>query len=618
MNLISRAPRLLLLMPLLLLLLVLLPCAAGPARADQVLVLRDGQQSYRVNRFLGLLNDPGARMTLSDVRAAPAFAYPDSDTTKFGFSEAAYWARVEIANDHPTLTQWFLVFQYPVIDRAELFVVHADGRQETAVSGDTLPFSSRAVKHRHPMFKIVLAKGERASVYLRVRSAGAIAIPLVLRSAADVMAHDHDQQYMLGIYYGILLALFIYNSMLFLWVRERNYLYYALYVGSWTLMQMALNGLAFEYLWPASPRWANMAVPFFLGIVICSAAQFAASFLEVKRYFPRLDALLKAYQVLGVLVAAGALLLPYSPVIQCALAIGLSECLLVFLVGSVCLVKGVGRARYFMLAWSTLLIGTVLYVMQNASLIPTVFITEYGLQIGSAMEVLLFSFALAHRMKRLQEGHVRIQREATLQLEQRVLQRTAELDGALSDLADAHQRLKELSRIDSLTGIKNRAHFDERIGLEWQRGMRERQVLGVLMIDIDHFKGINDTYGHLSGDACLKAVADALARQLHRIGDDAFRFGGEEFIVLLPNTELAGAAHMGELLRVAVQALDIVQGGHRIALTISVGVACMTPLPGTDVAALIERADKALYQAKLAGRNRVCGGDLFEAAAPLG
>jgi diguanylate cyclase (GGDEF)-like protein len=602
--------------------LVLLLCSvAGTARADNALILRDSQQSYPVNAYLALLEDPGATLHIKDVLAGPAalaFRHPDKPPSNFGFSASAFWVRFDVVNRHTSVSDWLLEFQYPLIDRVDLYIDRADGRLETASGGDSVPFSRRAVKHRFPMFKITLAPGERASVYLRVRSDGAVTMPLMLRSMAEVQAHDHDEQYLLGIYYGILLAMLIYNVMLYLSVRDANYLYYALYIGAWTMMQLTINGLTFEYLWPNQPQLANPMLLVSLGATIACMAQFASSFLDIKRHFPRLAIVFRLYVWMGVAVAGAAFFVHYSIVNRIGSISALSGALAIFVAGILSVRQGGSQARFFMLGWTMLLLGAIMYLMQNAGLIPTVFITEYGLQIGSALEVLLFSFALAHRMKLLQEENIRIEREAAETLERRVQQRTEELDGALCSLSDAHQRLKDLSRIDSLTGIKNRASFNEQIRLEWQRGMRDKRALALLVIDIDHFKRINDTFGHLSGDVCLKEVAHVLAHQLHRASDDAFRFGGEEFVVLLPGTDLDGARHIGEQLRAAVEALCVALHGARIPLSISVGVAAMLPLPGTPLEALFGSADKALYQAKDAGRNRVCCAAASAAPAPFG
>ena len=581
-----------------------------PIHAQERIVLEPSQQSYPLNRYMGHLEDRAGTLSIADVAAAPrdAFSFPAQDVTNFGFTKSAYWIRIELRSTALAPTQWLLEVLYAHVDRLDVYLVHADGRIDSAHGGDALPFSARSKKHRFPMFDIALPANSEATLFLRASSEGALHLPLILRTPAHLMARDHDEQFILGLYYGILLAMFIYNTMLFASVRDRSYLYYSLYIGAWSLMQMGLNGLAFEYLWPNSPHWANIAVPFFVGVNICMTTLFSKSFLQIEVIAPGLTRYFNGFVVLGLAVMAGVFVLPYTSATKIAQGGALAECAFVLAAGAYCLRRGGMQARYFMLAWSVLLLGAIMYVMQNSGMIQSVFITEYGLQIGSAVEVLLFSLALAHRLKVLQDENIRIQREAAELLEERVKQRTLELDGALAHLSEAHQQLTEVSKNDGLTGVRNRATFNERIAAEWQRGTREKKSICVLMVDIDHFKRINDTHGHLIGDVCLKAVASALAAQIHRSGDAVFRFGGEEFALLLPNTDLEGAAFLAEQARHSIEQLNLAPNGQPIPMTVSIGVACLLPASEASYDALLDTADKALYRAKHEGRNRVCLG----------
>jgi diguanylate cyclase (GGDEF)-like protein len=176
----------------------------------------------------------------------------------------------------------------------------------------------------------------------------------------------------------------------------------------------------------------------------------------------------------------------------------------------------------------------------------------------------------------------------------------------VSCLHTANDQLQELSHMDGLTGVKNRAFFNERFDVEWRRAVRVPTTIAMLMLDIDHFKNVNDTFGHPGGDACLKQVAATIKQAVHRPGDDVFRYGGEEFAVILTNTDAAGATHIGEAIREQVAALQIDFDGKRIPVTVSVGVSAIIPSQ-TDVSdRLIAQADKALYRAKHSGRNQVC------------
>lgn len=173
------------------------------------------------------------------------------------------------------------------------------------------------------------------------------------------------------------------------------------------------------------------------------------------------------------------------------------------------------------------------------------------------------------------------------------------------------QALLAMSRTDGLTGIPNRRHFDQVLAEEWRRLKRSQQGAAILMIDIDHFKMLNDRHGHLVGDETLRMVAKALKQQLHRPGDFLARYGGEEFVVLLPDTDRDGALLLAEQMRLAVAELPAVQSrnGHETttAVTISLGVASCQNCQQQDAADLLADADRQLYSAKRAGRNQVMG-----------
>lgn len=192
-----------------------------------------------------------------------------------------------------------------------------------------------------------------------------------------------------------------------------------------------------------------------------------------------------------------------------------------------------------------------------------------------------------------------------------------------SSLLDMMERLRRINRTDGLTGITNRRAFDAELQLEWRRALRGHAPLALLMIDVDYFKAYNDTHGHVAGDSCLRAVAQALAGASHRAGDMVARYGGEEFVALLPQTGLADAELIAQRMRLAVADLGIPHGGVAgwPQVTVSIGVvsaSCRVADPESGPAAqqqppstlLVEAADKALYVAKSSGRNRISANGL--------
>lgn len=191
--------------------------------------------------------------------------------------------------------------------------------------------------------------------------------------------------------------------------------------------------------------------------------------------------------------------------------------------------------------------------------------------------------------------------------EQELLNITGLLEESNQKLQQVNVILNRLSRIDGLTGIANRRHFDDLFCQEWKRAGRLSKPISLLLVDIDFFKNFNDTYGHQLGDECLKQVAGALSRALKRPCDVIARYGGEEFVAFLPETDEKGAIMVAETMQVNMADANIPHRNSPVSdkVTVSIGVSTAVPaanlLPGT----LIADADKALYQAKQEGRNRI-------------
>lgn len=196
--------------------------------------------------------------------------------------------------------------------------------------------------------------------------------------------------------------------------------------------------------------------------------------------------------------------------------------------------------------------------------------------------------------------------EANRTLEQRVTERTEALARSNEDLRSANLQLEAFSRTDGLLRIANRAYFEERIQQACAGAFRREQPLGLLMIDVDHFKQYNDLYGHPAGDACLKAVAQAVQGSMARTTDLVARYGGEELVVILPDTDAAGACVVAARVVDAVAALAVPHAGSSAAphVTVSVGVVAQVPQSKNCNTALVQEADAALYEAKASGRNR--------------
>lgn len=204
---------------------------------------------------------------------------------------------------------------------------------------------------------------------------------------------------------------------------------------------------------------------------------------------------------------------------------------------------------------------------------------------------------------------------AKIRAMQRIIQMRQSLLVLTRKLDSANHELKRLASLDGLTGIPNRRHFDEVLEREWRRAMRQGTELSVLMCDIDYFKQYNDAYGHLQGDECLRQVANTLTTTMDRGGDLISRYGGEEFAAVLPETSQGGALFVAERMKQAIEQLKKTNSGSPFGhITASFGIASAVPTPETNLLTLLAAADRALYEAKNEGRNRVCRTKTFDTA----
>ena len=195
--------------------------------------------------------------------------------------------------------------------------------------------------------------------------------------------------------------------------------------------------------------------------------------------------------------------------------------------------------------------------------------------------------------------------EETDELESKVQERTLELNIALQELEEANKELQEKNTLDELTGLYNRRFYDQKIQAEFRRSRRNLTPLSLVVIDIDHFKKVNDNYGHLAGDECLVTVSACIKRCLRRSADISCRYGGEEFCLILPETDSKGALVFAEELRESIETCQFSYNNIAIKLTISCGISTYLQQKNVKPEHLFAVADQALYKAKANGRNQI-------------
>ncbi|NYZ63135.1 sensor domain-containing diguanylate cyclase [Luteimonas deserti] len=523
----------------------------------------------------------------------------------FGFQPGAFWFHVRVVNLDPQEPRWLLVQEYPLSDHVDLYVRHADGRTLHHAGGDHRAFDARSVRYRHPNMALDLPLGTPVDLLVRVQSQSSMQVPLQLYTPKAFMEVSRDAQLAIGLYYGIMLALFFYNLVLWLWLRDASYFWYLCHVTAFGLVLFTLNGLGFEYLWPESPWLADHAVPISICLALVAMLQFSRTFLELPRRWPAGNRMLLALIAFFVLLGLASVWLPLrisTPVASRAVLVGVIG---IVVATVVVLRRGYTPAKLLLLAWSMFLLGTAAFTLLAFGLLPKTFITEHGVQIGSALEMLLLSIALGHRYAALRNENQRISAETNQRLEGKVAQRTQEVRSALMQLEEAHARLRDSSRRDGLTGLYNRSWFHEAFATLAEEARAGDTPLALMMIDLDHFKSINDRHGHVAGDDCLRWAAHRIGRCLRPYDALLARFGGEEFVAALPGQGHEGALAVAEAVRRALNAEPCVSGALRIPVTASIGVHVLPPTHAGGIEAAFAVADRAMYAAKHNGRDCV-------------
>lgn len=520
----------------------------------------------------------------------------------FTHSEATYWVRLQLYNPTDTAGLWFLKLNYALLDDVTFWM--EGGEQETIIAtGDRRPFHSRGIDYRHYLLPVTLEEGDTRTLTLRIRSSGALNVPLRLETPTEVIAGTNHLTLTNGLFYGAVLIFAAFNLLLFFSSGTPYYFYNSFYMVSMGLFLFAMGGFANQYFWPESPRFANTSIPMLLALSALSMTLFGRSFLEVASGQEWTSRILTAQAWLSGACLLVAFTLPYSVSIAVNTLFGLVVIGSLFVVGLMRWRQGCSHAKWYTLSWSLMVLGTFIYSLAAFGYLADFLAREVFMQGAIGAQVILLNYAIVQRWRNLNQKLLEVEHNTRHELERKVHERTAQLRDAMQDLEKANRKLSDQSLNDSLTGLHNRRYLDQVLPDLCAEARRTQQPVSMILLDADHFKQINDTWGHGFGDECLKHIADILTRHVRRPRDLVARFGGEEFVLVLPNTDAQGAFNVCYRILEDMSSSPIkAPNNEPIRLTLSAGVAELSP--GESEQSLFARADDALYQAKALGRNR--------------
>ena len=586
------------------------------------------QPSIALGTNVRVLEDPRGELSLDDVKSrSDQFRLTTGDAEaglNFGYSQSVWWLKVDLQRPPAGAPDWLLEVAFPQLDRIDFF--GADG--EHFVAGDTLQASLRPVMHRHFVFPVFSSRtsaaiipasdisspiATSASIYLRIASEGILIVPLTLWQSAAFHADAQSSYVLLTFLYGAILMLGLFNLLLFKDFGDYVYLNFALYTFSIVFAQFSVNGFAAEMLWPRLPEWGNIAPLIGAAICGCFGLLFMRRFLDTSRTAPLFDGAILAFAGLFGLGVFTPFFLS-APLVSIQLSFVASGGLLVALLAAAQAARqGSISARWYLLASVPLFVAVACTVLRNINILPVNFFTLHAVRVSIVFHVFILSYALAQRISATQRERDALQSEAiktrqelvdTLrrseqQLESRVTERTEALEQANARLRENERQLKDAAHSDPLTGLANRLLLDVHLQQAIQTARRDKTSFALLLIDLDKFKPVNDTYGHAIGDDVLRTVAQRLRKTVREM-DTVARLGGDEFVIVLRSV----ASHSDIEAVASKVTLAIAQPikvlGVPIEISASVGIALFEP--GLIVLGdLLRRADAAMYEAKKSG-----------------
>lgn len=554
--------------------------AANPASAG--VQQNDRFSKISLGQFTEILEDPQGLLTINEVTREPAtnrFRPNTSVNISLGMTRSTYWLRFRLAGDIALSENLVLLCDSATLKEVSLYLpVKNNNRLEYREmnGGWNMNSLKQDAGFLMPAFTMSRSGDHSRYIYVRVKTPYTLSFQLQLY---DTQSFQHQSWLLTMLAFvclGILSGMTLYNTSLSIFLKDRHYFIYVLYMFSQIVYQLTLTG-AGRILNVDAGNWLLNYLVQSGSIMVFMAALFAREFNFTRQNAP------VHYRLLNVIMAAACITAIFAwagfPFYANTLIhiVGLLLTIVVLSTGITVALKGYRPAFYFIIAWSIMGVGAAVFLLRGMGWLPANAITFYAMLIAGALESILLSMALAHRIRILQDERDLLQTETI--------------------------KLSSESNIDKLSGLYNRRYYDRLLPRQIEKSHFMLQPLTVLVIDIDDMKQYNDTYGHQEGDHLISSVGRAILSSI-RTNDWACRYGGEEFVVIMPGTDIKDGRMVAIRISNTFKALHFKpKADLDLQWTISIGIS--QAATNETASSLFKRADDALYEAKTKGKDRI-------------
>ncbi|WP_217587179.1 ATP-binding protein [Lentibacillus saliphilus] len=367
---------------------------------QEALTLTDSTDKLSLYPAISMIKDRNNELTITDVTSGKwndQFIPTEDIEQESGFFETATWLRFDIRNESE-ISDWLLEFAFPLIYELHIYEQTNNGIIKHKMAGANLPFDNRDINHRNFIFNLQINPGEERTFYVKALGGGDLHPPIILWNNEAFFDKLQVEFLLLGLFYGIVLVMIVYNLFLYISLRIKSYLYYVIVITCTLMGKLSINGLGFQYVWPNAPEWNLIATPTWVSLACIFILIFTRRFLDVDQYIPSYK-----YIAYGLMTLNGftLLLLPVSHYTALNFMVigAFSTFVTVLVVAFMCLKRGARQARFYIIGWLIFLTGVFITILERSVVLPYSLLTEYAGQGALVAEVVLLSFALADKIK---------------------------------------------------------------------------------------------------------------------------------------------------------------------------------------------------------------------------
>ena len=519
----------------------------------------------------------------------------EEDYANFGYQPMPYWYRFTLTNPSSSSIKQILEIAYPLLDTVDLYEFNGEQLFAEFHTGDRSPYSQRPVEHPHFLFPIKLNSGEKHTFYLKVKTNGSQLVPLTLWKNTELFLELGKEDALHAIYFGVVMVVVFFNLLIFIALREKMYLYYAISAFAFLLFFAIMRAKLYPYMFSSTPAFHHLLLLLLPSTCLIFSTLFSREFMSIKQVSRPAYILTNVILAIGVAGLASVFLLDSQTSLRLSVASTVLASFTLLILGPIIGLLGNKMAWVYSAAWGAFMLGAAITALSKQGLVPVGFLTEYGMQIGSALELFILNGALAYRFYREHQGRITAQQAQLIEYEER---------------REVEKKLLDNSMSDSVTQMPNRYCFEQQISKEIE--LRHGERIAVCIIEILRYPEISRTLGHHNTDLMMVELAEYFNQvvallpghiqiQSPSCSENICSLGNGSFGILL-NADFADK-HPDKVKNVISKVIQAIEFKEmRLELKPSIGVA-VCPEHGLNPSTLLRHAQVAADSSEAFERN---------------